>query len=301
VTAALSLERVCASYDRLQVLFDVEMSVPRGSVVALLGPNGAGKTSTLRTAAGVVKPSAGRILLQGQDVTSRHAYFRSRLGLCLIPEGRGIFPTLSVRENLMMHRHLRRGVGGEAEERAYDWFPVLAERRHQIAGTLSGGEQQMLALSRALTTEPSVLMVDEISMGLAPMIVESMFEVIRRLRDEGLSMLIVEQNVEAALDLADYVILMNKGAVIAVGQPADLDDRLDTAYFGGNGTSNGASKTPHGAEFVRTRRGSLRHRPTCIIPRTAVDDVLVTNGSEFPACKLCGESEVPSTREAEAS
>jgi branched-chain amino acid transport system ATP-binding protein len=230
----LELLGVEAGYGPIKVLFGVNIVVPEGGVVALLGPNGAGKTTILKVAAGALTPTAGSVSLAGEDVTHVGQRERSRRGLCLIPEGRGIFPNLTVRENLVLHSYANPGASvAELEEVAYGRFAVLGERRKQVAGTLSGGEQQMLALSRALTRTPRVLLLDEISMGLAPRIVEELFSVIKvEAATKGISVMIVEQLAEFALDLADQAVVLNRGAVVAAGPPSTVRDSLQAAYLG---------------------------------------------------------------------
>jgi branched-chain amino acid transport system ATP-binding protein len=208
VSTALWLEGISAAYGRSQVLSHVDLVVPEGKVVALLGANGAGKTTLLNVAAGLLRPTSGRVRLHGIDVTTRPEHHRARLGLCLIPEGHGIFRQLSVRENLAMFVD-GRGVA-DAIERAASIFPILGDRLGQDAGTLSGGQQQMLAVCRALVTEARTIMADELSVGL--------------LRSEGRSLLIVEQYVNRALAMADYVYILHRGSVAFVGEPAQCQD-----------------------------------------------------------------------------
>jgi branched-chain amino acid transport system ATP-binding protein len=214
---ALELRSVSGGYGRTTVLRNVSLTVPAGRTVALLGANGAGKTTLLRTAAGLNRTTAGEIRLGGERIDHLAEHARSRLGLCLIPEGHAIFRSLSVRENLAMY------AGGhnldEAIERAATAFPLLGERLAQTAGTLSGGQQQMLALSRAIITDARVILADELSMGLAPVVVDEIFRVVDQLRSEGRSLLIVEQFVARALDIADYVYILHKGSVAFVGEP----------------------------------------------------------------------------------
>jgi branched-chain amino acid transport system ATP-binding protein len=221
VSAALRFERVCAAYGRAQVLSDVDLVVPEGKAVALLGANGAGKTTLLKVAAGLLRPTCGRIEVHGVDATAQREHDRARLGLCLIPEGHGVFRQLSVRENLAMF------VGGrgvpDAIERATSIFPILGERLAQDAGTLSGGQQQMLAVCRALVTEAKTIMADELSLGLAPVVVDEIFEAVELLRSEGRSLLIVEQYVGRALAMADYVYILHKGSVAFVGEPGQCE------------------------------------------------------------------------------
>jgi branched-chain amino acid transport system ATP-binding protein len=231
----LELRDIDAAYGSMKALFSVSLAVPEGGVVALLGPNGAGKTTTLRVASGLLAPTAGVVEIGGHDVTKLRPRPRTQHGLCLVPEGRGIFPNLTVRENLLLHTYTSAGTArSEVEEIAYSRFPVLGERRGQVAGTLSGGEQQMLALSRALTTNPSILLLDEISMGLAPLLVEELFGVIKEeVASRRISVLIVEQLAEFALGIADIAVVMSRGSVRAVGTAAQVKDALDAAYLGG--------------------------------------------------------------------
>jgi branched-chain amino acid transport system ATP-binding protein len=230
---ALKVEGLSVAYGGVRALRDVSLVVPDGAVVALLGPNGAGKSTTLRTISGVIKPERGRIWVGGVRTERRPAYRIARMGVVHVPEGRGVFPSLSVRENLQMAAAaVSVDIDPVAEGTAL--FPVLGNRLRQLAGSLSGGEQQMLALARGLMAHPTLLMVDEISMGLAPIIVGQLFEALRSRAAAGLSLLMVEQYVEAALQLADYVYVMDKGSIVDVGQPADMrDGALASAYLGG--------------------------------------------------------------------
>ena len=230
---ALELRGVSVSYGGLQALRDVSMVVPVGAAVALLGANGAGKSTTLRAISGVIRAERGRILAGGQRIERRHAYRIARMGVVHVPEGRGIFPSLTVRENLLMASSALSGAIDPVEE-GTALFPVLGNRLSQVSGSLSGGEQQMLALARALMARPKLLMVDEISMGLAPLIVGQLFDTLRERVAAGISLLIVEQYVEAALGMADYGYVMDKGVIVDVGEPADLRRRgLISAYLGG--------------------------------------------------------------------
>jgi branched-chain amino acid transport system ATP-binding protein len=230
----LELRDIDAGYGAIKVLFSVNIAVPQGCVVALLGPNGAGKTTALKAASGSLLPTAGRVWAAGEDVTTMGQRARARAGVCLVPEGRGIFPNLTIRENLLLHTYARPGASGaDIEAIAYSRFPVLGSRRKQVAGTLSGGEQQMLALSRALTTNPKMLLLDEISMGLAPRIVEELFDVIKlEVAGRGVSVLIVEQLADFALGIADRAIVLSRGTVTATGTPAEIKDVLEGAYLG---------------------------------------------------------------------
>ena len=230
---ALELNGVSVSYAGLRALHNVSMVVPQGAAVALLGANGAGKSTMLRTISGVIRAERGRIQVNGQRIERRPAYRIARMGVVHVPEGRGVFPSLTVRENLLMAISAMSGAVDPVEE-GTALFPALGNRLAQIAGSLSGGEQQMLALARALMAKPKLLMVDEISMGLAPIIVGQLFETLRERVASGVSLLIVEQYVEAALGMADYGYVMDKGGIVDVGEPADLRRRgLVTAYLGG--------------------------------------------------------------------
>lgn len=209
----------------------MSITLNRGTVLAVLGPNGAGKSTMLRCIAGIHSINSGEVLFAGRNVTRWSADRLARNGLCLIPEGRGVFPRLTVRENLWMLTHLgadRRAV----EERAFARFPRLAERRDQVAGTLSGGEQQMLALARAVVTDPAVLMIDELSMGLAPQLVESLYESVREIASEGVSILIVEQFARVVLGMADRAVVMASGRVVRQGSPREVEEHLSSAYLG---------------------------------------------------------------------
>jgi branched-chain amino acid transport system ATP-binding protein len=214
---ALDVTGVRAGYGRTEVLHGVDLRVPAGKAVALLGSNGAGKTTMLRTIAGLNPTRSGTIRLNGRPVEQRPAHARARAGICLIPEGRGIFRRLSVQENLAMHGG-KKDIG-EVIERVSSLFPILTERLGQQAGTLSGGQQQMLALARALVRDPAVVLADELSVGLAPVVVDEILEAVAVLRSEGTSLLLVEQYVERAVAMADYVYILNKGAVVFVGEP----------------------------------------------------------------------------------
>lgn len=216
----LELEAVTAGYGDTVVLRDVTISVPDSKIVALLGPNGAGKTTTLRTASGLIRPMRGRVLLDGVDVTGRRPYALARRGLCHLPEGHGIFPSLTVKENLVLYSP--KGKEKESVQKAADQFPALAQRLGQVAGSLSGGEQQMLSLARTYVTNPGIVVVDEASLGLAPVLVDQVFEALRQIVASGTSLLIVEQYVTRALDLADTVYVMNRGEIVLSGAAAEL-------------------------------------------------------------------------------
>jgi branched-chain amino acid transport system ATP-binding protein len=227
----LEIQNLTGGYGDTIVLRDVTISVPDASVVALLGPNGAGKTTTLRMAAGLARPKQGSVSFDGKEITKLNPYQRARRGLCLIPEGRGIFPSLTVRENLTLY--VSHGEQREAYERAVDTFPVLGARKSQIAGTLSGGEQQMLALVRAYVANPKLVLVDEASLGLAPLVVSAIFEFIERIASEGVSLLIVEQYINRALALASTVYLLHQGRIVYSGPSAGLDEERVFALYTG--------------------------------------------------------------------
>jgi branched-chain amino acid transport system ATP-binding protein len=233
----LEIANLTGGYGDTMVLRDVSLSVPDSSVVALLGPNGAGKTTTLRMVSGLARPKEGSVTFSGDDVTRLGPYQRAQRGLCLIPEGRGIFPSLTVRENLTLYVPKRRQ--REAFERAVDTFPVLGERRSQIAGTLSGGEQQMLALVRAYVANPKLVLVDEASLGLAPLVVNAIFEFIERIAGEGVSLLIVEQYIGRALALASAVYLLHQGRIVYSGPSEGLDEEKVFALYTGDGAAEG--------------------------------------------------------------
>ena len=217
--ALLEVRGLRAGYGRTEVLRGVDLAVPEAATVVLLGPNGAGKTTLLRTLAGLVPPTAGDIRFQGASLGRVPAHRRARRGVCLIPEGRGIFRRLTVRENLVVQADA--GGVAAAVDRAATLFPILGERLDQPAGTLSGGQQQMLALARAFVTGAPLILADELSMGLAPVVVDDIFEALGALRREGRSLLLVEQYVERAVAVADYVYILGKGRTVFAGEPAE--------------------------------------------------------------------------------
>jgi branched-chain amino acid transport system ATP-binding protein len=225
------LRNITAGYGATTVLRDVNLKVPDSSIVALLGANGAGKTSLLRVASGLLRARSGSLVLHGEDVTRKPSHGLVAKGVCHVPEGRGIFGSLTVRDNLIVQSP--RGEEKEALERAVQAFPRLGERMNQIARTMSGGEQQMLALARAYVQHPKVVLLDEVSMGLAPKLVDEIFEFLALLAREKVSMLLVEQYVTRALEIADYVYLLNRGEVAFAGEPSELSgDAVFAQYVG---------------------------------------------------------------------
>ena len=234
-TPLLAVQGLRGGYGRTEVLRGVDLSVGRGQTVALLGSNGAGKTTFNNTLCGLLPKTAGSVQFDGRDLTRMHYREVVRAGLIQVPEGRKIFPNLSVLENLELGSFTRaRERRVHNIERVFEIFPRLRERSAQLAGTMSGGEQQMLAIGRGLMAEPVLLVLDEPSLGLSPLLVEEMFALIRRLREGGLSILLVEQNVAQSLEMADWVYVMENGAVRFQGLPSDLlgSDELRQAYLG---------------------------------------------------------------------
>jgi branched-chain amino acid transport system ATP-binding protein len=236
VTAMLATEGLCASYGPTEVLQAVNIEVPTGGVVALLGANGAGKTTTLRAICNMMVRLTGKISLSGQPIAGRATEDIVRLGVAHVPDGRGTFVSLSVEENLRLGAYTRRDKSvAEDFDRVYTYFPRLKERRRQQAGTLSGGEQQMLAISRALMLRPKLLLLDEPSFGLAPMVVQEIFRILRSInRQDGVSMLLVEQNASIALELADQAYLLETGRIVLSGPSKIIasDESVRRAYLG---------------------------------------------------------------------
>ena len=237
----LRVDDLHAGYGAAEVLNGVSLEVKAGTLVALIGANGAGKTTTMRAISGLLTPRHGRVLVAGQAVQGLPASRIARLGLAHAPEGRRVFGPLSVEDNLLLgaygelpHFFGFRGRAAGELERIYGLFPRLKERRRQLAGTLSGGEQQMLAIGRALMSRPKAMLLDEPSMGLAPVVVQEVFAIIRRLKDEGITLLLVEQFAKSALEVADYAYVMERGRIAVAGTPAELrrDERVLAAYLG---------------------------------------------------------------------
>src|SRR4051794_36686984 len=232
----LTVERLECRYGKVAAVRGLSLEVRKGELVSLIGANGAGKTTTLKAISGVLPPAGGRIAFEGEDITRASARRILELGIAHCPEGRRVFPHMSVRENLEMGSYLRKDKAGiEADERRlFERFPILHERREQPAGTLSGGEQQMLAISRALMSRPKLVMFDEPSLGLAPNIVERTFDIIQSVRAEGVTVVMVEQNAAAALELSDRAYVLEQGRITLSGTgPALLDDpHVQKAYLG---------------------------------------------------------------------
>ena len=233
MTVLLSVRQLQVAYGGIQAVKGIDLEVNEGELVCLIGANGAGKTSTLNCLGGLLKPSGGEIIYQGQDLQRIPTHERVKHGLALVPEGRGIFPKLTVAENLRMGAYARSLQVGELEQ-AYERFPRLFERKEQLAGTLSGGEQQMLAIVRALLSKPKLLLLDEPSMGLAPLMVQKIFETIAEVTKEGVAVLLVEQNAKAALQLAQRAYVMESGIISLSGDAKALaaDPRVRAAYLG---------------------------------------------------------------------
>jgi branched-chain amino acid transport system ATP-binding protein len=227
----LELRNITAGYDTGTVLSDVSITVPDNATVALLGPNGAGKTTLLRVASGLLKPYSGEVIVSGQNLTGKPPYKLARAGVIHVPEGRGVFPSLTVSENVVLQAEA--GKFRSAFQTATKTFPVLGRRSDQVAKTLSGGEQQMLALNHAYVGDPHVVLLDEVSMGLAPKIVAEIFAYLADLKKRGVAQLLVEQYVGPALKLADYVYVLNRGRITFEGKPDELsEETIMTSYLG---------------------------------------------------------------------
>jgi len=228
----LELRGLRAAYGRIEVLHGVDLAVPQGSVFALLGPNGSGKTTTMAVCSGLMAPTGGSYFLSGRLVNGATPDQLARAGVCTIPEGRGVFPNLTVRENLQMMTFAGASLS-HVEEVAFGHFPRLKERRTQLAGTMSGGEQQMLAIARGMATNPALLLLDELSMGLAPLVVEELYGVVAQIAASGVSIIVVEQFARTVLGVADRAAIMLHGVITKVGSPAELEADLSAAYLGG--------------------------------------------------------------------
>lgn len=237
----LTINNLHAAYGKVEVLHGISLEVPKGKLVTLIGSNGAGKTTTMRAISGMIKPKSGSVTLGGKDVTGLDSHKIARAGLAHSPEGRRVFASMSVTDNLLLGafpRFTRARPKGDIKrdlEKALELFPRLKERQHQLAGTLSGGEQQMLAMARAVMLNPEVILLDEPSMGLAPILVEEVFRIITRLKGEGVTMLLVEQFAAAALNVADYGYVLENGSISVHGPAHSLktDPKVIAAYLGG--------------------------------------------------------------------
>jgi branched-chain amino acid transport system ATP-binding protein len=234
--ALLEVEALATGYGEVQVLWGLSLAAARGRLTTLVGANGAGKTTMLRAVVGTLPPWSGRVLFKGEDVTRLPAHAKAARGLVLVPEGRQLFSTMTVDENLEMGAFTRRGADAYADrlERVFTLFPRLKERRRQKAGTFSGGEQQMLAIARGLMTDPEILIIDELSLGLAPLFVYQLFAALKALKDTGLTVLLVEQNVHLAFAVSDYAYVIAEGRLFSEGLPATLAamPEIRRAYLG---------------------------------------------------------------------
>jgi branched-chain amino acid transport system ATP-binding protein len=233
----LKLDSVQVSYGAIRAVRGVSIEVPKGEVVTIIGANGAGKSTLLKSIAGLEPVTAGRVFFEDQDITSTPPHRRTAMGVALSPEGRGVFPDQSVRDNLLLGAYSKRSDTARTEEkieRSFALFPRLRDRQEQLAGTLSGGEQQMLAIARALMSEPKLLLLDEPSLGLAPLIIKDIFSTIRTLREMGLTILLVEQMANQALGVADHAYVLETGQITHQGKGSDLlnDPKVRAAYLG---------------------------------------------------------------------
>jgi branched-chain amino acid transport system ATP-binding protein len=232
--ALLELDGIHTSYGEIRILQDVSLTVGDGELVCLLGGNASGKSTTLKTILGIVRPYAGSVRFAGEEVTQRPTSYRIGRGMAIVPENRRLFAPMSVQENLEMGAYLRNGGRKEDFERVYSLFPLLYERRKQLAGTLSGGEQQMVAMGRALMSRPKLLLMDEPSMGLAPILVERNFDIIKQVHESGVAVLVVEQNANVSLSIADRGYVLQTGRVVLADEASALlaNEDLRKAYLG---------------------------------------------------------------------
>jgi len=234
--ALLQIKTLEAGYGEVQVLWDISLSIARGQLVTIVGANGAGKTTTLRAAIGSIRPWGGHIVFRGEDVTRLPSHDKAARGIALVPEGRQLFTAMTAEENLQMGAYSKRAARKAAGrfDQIYSLFPRLKERRHQLAGTFSGGEQQMLAIARGLMSDPEILLVDELSLGLAPLVIQELLATLVTLKNEGLTILLVEQNVHLALAVSDYAYVVAEGRVFTEGEPAKLAamPEIRKAYLG---------------------------------------------------------------------
>lgn len=284
---ALELSGVDAAYGPVQALFSLSLPVAEGKVTAVLGPNGAGKTTSLRVASGLLAPTSGTVTLRGTDITGTAPRQIARSGMCLIPEGRGLFPSLTVRENLLLQCPIAKKKMSQVEEIAYGRFPVLGQRRSQIAGTLSGGEQHMLALSRALTTDPQVILIDEISMGLAPIIVERLFDSVAEIAAEGRTIVLVEQLAELVLEIADFAAVISKGTVVTIGEPGDIRHQLEEIYLGADVRPEAGARVTDDERRWKTPAGTLSHAGDCPVVLRRHDVSPVADDGDLAQCAIC--------------
>ncbi|MCG3208902.1 MAG: High-affinity branched-chain amino acid transport ATP-binding protein LivF [Anaerolineae bacterium] len=233
---ALEIKNISSGYGEVQILWGVSLKLEKGKLTSLVGANGVGKTTLMRTVVGLIKPSTGSVSFNGSDVTKTSAHAKAAQGLVLVPEGRQLFTDMTVSENLEMGAFTQRAKANFKRnlERVYEMFPRLKERINQKSGTMSGGEQQMLAVARGLMAQPDVLMIDELSLGLAPFLVLDLFEILKRLKDDGLTMLLVEQNVQMALAVSDYAYVLADGKVELEGPSRELaqNEHVRAAYLG---------------------------------------------------------------------
>jgi branched-chain amino acid transport system ATP-binding protein len=234
MSALLEIDAVDTYYGPIHILQGLNLQVGKGELVCLLGGNASGKSTTLKTVLGIVSPRNGAVRFDGEDVTGRSTSYRIRKGMAIVPENRRLFAPMTVLENLQMGAYLHGGGTKEDFDRVYDLFPLLHERRSQLAGTLSGGEQQMVAMGRALMSKPKLLLMDEPSMGLAPILVERSFEIIEQVHQSGVAMLVVEQNANVSLSIADRGYVLSTGRLVLEGPAASLreDEDLRKAYLG---------------------------------------------------------------------
>ncbi len=242
----LEVSDVAVYYGKIAALKDISLSVDEGEIVALIGANGAGKTTTLKTISGLRPLSAGKIVFEGTDISRMPGHKRVTAGIGQAPEGRGVFPGMTVQENLLMGCYTRKGDVRKELDEVYELFPRLAERKAQFGGTMSGGEQQMIAIGRALMTNPRVLLLDEPSMGLAPILVQQIFDIIKEINDRGTTVLLVEQNAQQALQLAHRAYVLETGRVVKSAAASLLldDPQVRAAYLGGDLDIEGSSKPP---------------------------------------------------------
>ena len=230
----LKIEGLKVNYGGIEAVKGIDMVVPEGKIITLIGANGAGKSTTLKSSAGLVKPKEGKITFMGEDITGKNPTDIVAKHITLVPEGRRIFPDLTVKENLKIGAYLRKDNLDSDFEYVYSLFPRLKEREWQAGGTLSGGEQQMLAVGRALMSRPKVIMMDEPSLGLAPLVVRSIFEIIKAINKEGITVLLIEQNANMALQTADFAYVLETGVITKTGTGAELlaDESIKEAYLG---------------------------------------------------------------------